>query len=404
LNQKTLVMTGIISLVLLLVTFVGPIHSPVFGIGLDTYGNLYFEMANRDQNESFTKTNPTVTSDLWTYTAGDLFLRGSEDDSLLQFLVDYKFEGDLQDSGHPSPTGYFNQYYFIVPFDNGSFLYCGQKYKKAGVANFFTISNRYERAGYPAKLIEYDILKSDNFNYGFIANFKDASGWEQVQYSGFIDVHYKNFNLQGYCFREGNRGYSVVADLTYQAGIYQLYGETLWMSQADQKVANLNPSDSNSDTLDYRNENGATKMVAGIMINHPNYSIALEYMQNNEAYTCQEREDFINYLDRHPGKHQFYTDYFSYNWAQSYLGLNWYLPTLGNDECSLTNSLIASVPDEGASSEYASYQFYSNIAYSIFQNLTLNFNLTYHFGGAKGEYLNLYEDAARYQLSLLFSF
>jgi hypothetical protein len=66
--------------------------------------------------------------------------------------------------------------------------------------------------------------------------------------------------------------------------------------------------------------------------------------------------------------------------------------------------LIASVPDEGASSEYASYQFYSNIAYTIFQNLILNFNLTYHFGGAKGEYRNLYEDAARYQLSLLFSF
>jgi hypothetical protein len=408
-NQKILFMTRIISLVLLTVTLLGFIYSPVFGMGLETYGNLYLELADHDQNESFKKTNPTLTSDLWTYTAGDLFLRGSEEDTLLQFLVDYKFEGDLQDSGHTSPTGYFNQYYMIIPFHETTFLYCGQKYKQIGVAKFFNISNRYERAGYPIKLIEYDILKSDSFNYGFVTNFKGASQWDQVQYSGFIDLSLNNFNMQAYRFNEGTRGYSVVTDLTYQAGIYQFYGEALWMSQADQKVARiqdipLKPGDTSGDSLDYRDQNSATKILAGIMINQPNYSITLEFMKNNEAYNPQERDNFISYLARHPGGHQPYTDYFSYNWAQNYLGLRWYLPKLGSNECSLTNSIIASLPDEGASCDYASYQAYSNIAYNIYQNLTVNFNITYHFGGSKGEYLNLYEDTTRYQVSLLYSF
>jgi hypothetical protein len=398
-NFKTSLMIKTISSVMLMITFLGLIHSAAFGINLNTYGNLYLTVADRDENESFKTTNPALATDLWTYTAGDIFLRGSEDNSLLQFLVDYKFEGNLQDPGHTSPTGYTNQYYIMVPFNDNSFLYCGQKYKQVGVAKLFNISNRYERAGYPIKLIEYDVLKSDNFNYGFVANFKGASQWDQVQYSGFIDLSHQNFNMQAYCFNEGTRGYSLVTDLTYQAGIYQFYGEALWMSQADQIVAK-----SGGGILDYRDQNSATKMVAGIMLNQKNYSITLEYMKNNEAYNPQERKDFIDYLANHPGGHQLYTDYFSYNWSQNYLGLSWYLPKLGIDDCSLTNKLIASVPDEGIDSEYAGYQAYSNIAYNINQNLTLNFNITYRFGGANGEYRNLYEDKTRYQVSLLFSF
>ncbi len=405
-NHKILFFIKIIISNFLIIAFLGIYHPAVFGMNLDTYGNLYFEIANRDVNESFESANPELSGDLWTYTTGDFFIQGSEDDSLLQFLIDYKFEGNLQDSNHTSPTGYFNQYYIIVPFNFTSFLYCGQKYKRVGVAKFFNISNRYERAGYPIKLIEYDILKSDNFNYGFIANFKGAGQWEQVQYSGFVDCNKNNFNMQGYYFHEGTRGYSVATDLTYQAGSIQLYGEALYMSQAHQKVAKLNSADptGEGDILDYRDQDSATKIVAGIMVNQDNYSIALEYMKNNEAYTAEESEDFIRYLARHPGWHQPYIDYFSYNWAQNYLGLSLYLPRFGSDECSLTSSLIGSVPDEGIESDYASYRGYVNIAYNIYQNLTANFSITHHFGGEKGEYLNLYEDKTRYQMSFLFSF
>lgn len=403
-NLKIKFTVRILGSLIIFIGFLGLIHSAVLAMEMETYGNLYMEMVDRDQNESFQKTNPELTGNLWIYTAGDLFLRGSEDNSLLQFLIDYKFEGNSYDSGNSAVAGYFNQYYLVIPIQEITFLYCGQKYKHAGVAKFFNHSNRYERAGYPVKLIEYDILKSDNFNYGFIANFKDASEWDNVQSSGFIDVNFKNFNLQGYCFHEGNRGYAIATDLTYQTGKVQFYGEILWMSQADQKVAKLDSADPANDFLDYRNQSSATKMIAGIMFNHPNYSITLEYMKNNEALSRQEREDFIDYLDRHPGEHQFYTDYYSYNWTPNYIGLRWTLPRLGSTSCSLTNSLIASLPDEGVKSDYASYQLNSNVAYPIFQNLTLNFNIMHHFGGEKGEYRNLYEDATRYQVSMLFSF
>lgn len=405
---KGLWMAKIISSLLLTIAFLGVIHSTAFAMNFETYGNLYFEVADRNENENFKTTNPTLASDLWTYTTGDLFLRGSEDNSLLQFLLDYKFEGSLNDNFNSyahTPAGYLNQYYVVVPLSDKTFLYCGQKYKHIGVAKLFSISNRYERAGYPTKLVEVDILNSDSFDYGFIANFKGASQWSQVQWSGFADYTHQNFNMQTYGFIEGTRGYSLVADLAYQAGKIQFYGEALWMSQADQRVANLNPSDPGGDSLDYRDRNSATKMLAGIMMNQNNYTITLEYMRNNEAYNPQERDDFIDYLSRHPGLHQYYTDYFSYNWARNYVGLSLYLPKLlGNDEWSLTSSFIASAPDGGNHSEYISYQAYLNASYNILQNLTANFAITHRFGGDKGEYLNLYEDTTRYQMSLFFSF
>ncbi|HEY8464073.1 MAG TPA: hypothetical protein VIM29_08670 [Bacillota bacterium] len=392
-----------LGLLLLALTFWGLPPAVVLGRSLDIYGNLYFEMADRDYTETFRAANPDLASDLWTYTSGDLFLRGSEDDSLLQFLIDYKYEGDFQ--GSNSPGGYFNQYYIIVPFNNNSFLYCGQKYKRVGVAKIFNIGNRYERGGYPTKLIEYDILKSDNINYGFIANFKDRSQWDQVQYSGFIDFSKNNFNMQGYCFIEGKRGYSLVADLSYQAGIFQFYGEALYMSESDQKVAKLGlePTD---DSLDYRNEDSTTKFLTGVMLNQKNYSITLEYLRNETAYNDRERNEFITYLKRHQltGRRNLYSEYYSYNWTSNYLGLSFFLPRLGSDQCSLTASYITSLPDGGWDDEHASSQVCFNVAYNIYQNLTATFNLTHNFGGEKGEFLNLYEDKTRYQLSLLFSF
>lgn len=365
---------------------------------LDIYGNLGFTYST-----NFYKDPPEVIPGLGTWAGGDLFIRGSDDQSLLQFLLDLKYDSNILLKDTTLSGVYANQYYVIVPVTESSFLYGGKKYKNIGVAKFFRISNRY---GYPANLLEYDILSSDSFNYGFVLNTLNAANWTQVQTSAFADYNVQNFNMQGYYYQEGGQRNAVAVNLTYQLGSIQMYGEAIHLSKSDQMIIGESDQNDLSKDLVCKDLKDTTKLTAGLMMNLKNYSVTLEYCRNNQGLDQKEQDDLINYLGDTTNAvdaNELFQN-FHYSYSRSYLAFQFSLPKLFSNDYSFNTSIVASMPEGGGSPKYLGYETTLNFSYNAIQNLTLNLGATYRSGGDKGEFLILNKEKLVYQFGIQYSF